>query len=111
MWEAPGLLFLLIFSLLFGFFVPKCHLCFTFRGPGGKGGLWVSFLSAWKDLGGVLCFPAAALREADLVPLQEPEPILALPGKEEGEFHARVFSVGGSDVHKQRLGAFINFPS
>lgn len=78
----------------------RCRLCFTFRGRGGKGGLRVSFLSAWKDLGGVLCFPAAALREADLVPLQEPEPILALPGKEEGEFHARIFSVGGSDVHR-----------
>lgn len=53
-----------------------------------------------ERFGGVLCFPAAALREADLVPLQEPEPILALPGKEEGEFHARIFSVGGSDVHR-----------
>lgn len=54
MWEAPGLLFLLIFCLVFGFFVPECHLCFAFCGRGRKGGLQVSFLSAWRDLGVVL---------------------------------------------------------
>lgn len=106
---------LLIFCLVFGFFVPECRLCFAFRERGGKGGLQVSFLSAWRDLGGVLSLPAAALREARCSG-RSPGAFAGTrahpgsPWQEKGKFRARLCSVGGSDVHKQRLGAFINFP-